>query len=261
MRLGLPSHFAPRRRSPGDPLVVIALARYHHAAMITGPHPGPDELKQQRELDRRRDAASQSRLTGPFFVSTRPVGPGEGRVVAARPPAPPRDPELGAAAAAAENDDDDDDRRRGPPGARPRATQIPPYEAPAVDAFAAVILCLLAVGIVAVACVLPYQGLRDADGDGHRWQVTLARWSIARDYPVISSLAGYAERAERGGGIEAYLPEADTTNEVFFSGLGPASAPDDIDDSDAPDLEDIDEGEVNVGIVAMGPWVVSAGPP
>ena len=125
------------------------------------------------------------------------------------------------------------------------------------------LLGLLAVGIVAVACVLPYQGLRDADGDGHRWQVTLARWSIARDYPVVSSLAGYAERAERGGGIEAYLPEADTTNEVFFSGLGPASAPDDIDDSDAPDLEDIDEGEVNAGIVAMGPssWVVSAGPP
>ena len=257
-----PPRPALRAASPGDPLVVIALARYHHAAMQLGPNPGPDELKQQRELDRRRDAASQSRLTGPFFVSTRPVGLGEGRVVAARPPAPPRDPELGAAAAA-ENDDDDGDRRRGPPGARPRAAQIPPYEAPAVDAFAAVILGLLAVGIVAVACVLPYQGLRDADGDGHRWQVTLARWSIARDYPVVSSLAGYAERAERGGGIEAYLPEADTTNEVFFSGLGPASAPDDIDDSDAPDLEDIDEGEVNVGIVAMGPssWVVSAGPP
>jgi len=224
--------------------------------MVTGPNPGPDEVKQQRELDRRRrDAASQSRLTGPFFVSTRPVGPGEGRVVAARPPAPPRDPELGGAAAA-EHDDE-------PPGAHHRAAQIPPYEAPAVDAFAAVILGLLAVGIVAVACVLPYQGLRDADGDGHRWQVTLARWSIARDYPVVPSLAGYAERAERGGGIEAYLPEADTTNEVFFSGLGPAPAPDDIDDSDAPDLEDIDEGEVNTGIVAMGPssWVVSAGPP
>ena len=89
-----------------------------------------------------------------------------------------------------------------------------------MDAFAAVILGLLAVGIVAVACVLPYQGLRDADGDGHRWQVTLARWSIARDYPVVSSLAGYAERAERGGGIEAYLPEADTTNEVFSRGWG-----------------------------------------
>ena len=113
-------------------------------------------------------------------------------------------------------------RRRSPPrtpGARP-APRKSPLRRVRVDAFAAVILGLLAVAIVAVACVLPYQGLRDADGDGHRWQVTLARWSIARDYPVVSSLAGYAERAERGGGIEAYLPEADTTNEVLFLGAG-----------------------------------------
>ena len=64
--------------------------------------------------------------------------------------------------------------------------------------------------------------------------------------------------AERGA-ARGLPPEADTTNEVFFSGWG-RPAPDDIDDSDAPDLEDIDEGEVNTGIVAMGPssWVVSA---
>ena len=80
-----PHHAAPP--VPGDPLVVIALARYHHAAMVTGPHPGPDELKQQRELDRRRDAASQS-AHRPLLRVHPSRGARGGRVVAARPPAP-----------------------------------------------------------------------------------------------------------------------------------------------------------------------------
>ena len=147
--------------------------------------------------------------------------------MAARPPAPPRDPELGAAAAAAENDR----RRRSPPrspGRAPRATQIPPYEAPAgTRSPRSSSACSLSGSSPWLAFAVP--GLRDADGDGHRWQVTLARWSIARDYPVISSLAGYAERAERGGGIEAYLPEADTTNEVFL-GAGAGVSPGRYDD-------------------------------
>ena len=247
-----PAHFSPR---PFPPPLVIALASYYHVAMSTGPNPGPNDLKMQRELDRRRrDTGVQSRLTGPFFVSTPPVGPGEGRVVVARPPVAPRDPELGGAVAA--NGDGDDDS---PVQSHP--LPVPPYEAPTVDAFAAVILALLALGIVAVACVFPYQGLRDSDGDMHRWQVTLARWSIARDYPVISSLQGYVEQAGRGAGLEAYLPEADTADEVFFSTLGPATAPE-ASDADA-DLEDVDEGEASVGIVVMGPssWIVSSGAP
>ena len=253
-----PAHFSPR---PFPPPLVIALASYYHVAMSTGPNPGPNDLKMQRDLDRRRrDTGVQSRLTGPFFVSTPPVGPGEGRVVVARPPVAPRDPELGGAVA---NGDGDDDNH-----VRPHPLPVPPYEAPTVDAFAAVILALLALGIVAVACVFPYQGLRDSDGDMHRWQVTLARWSIARDYPVISSLQGYVEQAGRGAGLEAYLPEADTADEVFFSApgpatssFGPATAPE-ASDADA-DLEDIDEGEASVGIVAMGPssWIVSSGAP
>ena len=119
-----------------------------------------------------------------------------------------------------------------------------------------------------MACVFPYQGLRDSDGDMHRWQVTLARDGPARDYPVISSLQGYVEQAGRGAGLEAYLPEADTADEVFFSApgpatssFGPATAPE-ASGADS-DLEDIDEGEASVGIVAMGPssWIVSSGAP
>ena len=92
---GQPPPTSPRAR-PFPPPLVIALASYYHVAMSTGPNPGPDDLKMQRDLDRRRrDTGVQSRLTGPFFVSTPPVGPGEGRVVVARPPVAPRDPELG----------------------------------------------------------------------------------------------------------------------------------------------------------------------
>ena len=86
---GQPPPTSPRAR-PFPPPLVIALASYYHVAMSTGPNPGPDDLKMQRDLDRRRrDTGVQSRLTGPFFVSTPPVGPGEGRVVVARPPVAP----------------------------------------------------------------------------------------------------------------------------------------------------------------------------
>ena len=65
----------------------------------------------------------------------------------------------------------------------PRPAPIPDHHPLTVDLFAAVILTLLAVGIVAVACVFPYQGLRDVAGDNRRWEVTLARWSVANDLP------------------------------------------------------------------------------
>ena len=92
----------------------------------------------------------------------------------------------------------------------PRPAPIPDHHPLTVDLFAAVILTLLAVGIVAVACVFPYQGLRDVAGDNRRWEVTLARWSVANDLPRVPSLERFyptaTERIGGGGGIEAYLP-------------------------------------------------------
>jgi hypothetical protein len=42
---------------------------------------------------------------------------------------------------------------------------------------------LLLVGATACAIVFTYQGLRDAEGDRHRWKVTMARWFASRDFP------------------------------------------------------------------------------
>jgi hypothetical protein len=63
---------------------------------------------------------------------------------------------------------------------------FPPYHPTRVEAFTAVILCLLVAGFVAVACVFPYQGTRDVSHDDRRWEVTLARWFAKNDYPAYT---------------------------------------------------------------------------
>lgn len=98
-----------------------------------------------------------------------------------------------------------------PPPAPPRV--VPPHDPPTVDVFAAVVLGLLLVGVVACACVFPAQGARDAAGDARRWETTLAAWSIANDLPRVASLEGfYAGAATGARGIEAYLPPTRDVN-------------------------------------------------
>ena len=98
-----------------------------------------------------------------------------------------------------------------PPPAPPRV--VPPHDPPTVDVFAAVVLGLLVVGVVACACVFPAQGARDAAGDARRWETTLAAWSIANDLPRVASLEGfYAGAATGARGIEAYLPPTRDVN-------------------------------------------------
>ena len=140
--------------------------------------------------------------------------------------------QLAAAAAAASRDQADEDAHRlavavvapvsapvsdvaaqtdPPPPAPPRV--VPPHDPPTVDVFAAVVLGLLVVGVVACACVFPAQGARDAAGDARRWETTLAAWSIANDLPRVASLEGfYAGAATGARGIEAYLPPTRDVN-------------------------------------------------
>ena len=63
---------------------------------------------------------------------------------------------------------------------------LPPYHPTRVEAFTAVILCLLVAGFVAVACVFPYQSTRDTSRDDRGWEVTLARWFAKNEYPVYA---------------------------------------------------------------------------
>ena len=135
--------------------------------------------------------------------------------------------QLAAAAAAASRDQADEDAHRlavavvapvsapvsdvaaqtdPPPPAPPRVVRA--HDPPTVDVFAAVVLALLVVGVVACACVFPAQGERDARGDARRWEKTLAAWSVANDLPRVASLEGFYAAAATGTtrGIEAYLP-------------------------------------------------------
>lgn len=76
---------------------------------------------------------------------------------------------------------------------------LSPHAPLLVDAFAAVIIALFAIGVVACAVAFPIQGARDTAGDDTRWEVTLARWSAARQFPTIPQLAPF-EAILRGGG-------------------------------------------------------------
>ena len=51
---------------------------------------------------------------------------------------------------------------------------------------------LLVAGIVAVACVFPYQGTREQASDDRRWEVTRARWFARNDFPAYEPLEAFA---------------------------------------------------------------------
>ena len=73
----------------------------------------------------------------------------------------------------------------------PGKTPLPPYDPVKVEAFTAVVLCLLVAGFVAVACVFPYQGNQDEQGDDRRWEVTLAKWFAKSNYPPYAPLDAF----------------------------------------------------------------------
>ena len=79
---------------------------------------------------------------------------------------------------------------------------LPPHAPLLVDAFAAVILALFTVGAVACAVAFPIQGARDTAGDDTRWEVTLARWSAAREFPPIPQLAPFDAILRGGSALE-----------------------------------------------------------
>jgi hypothetical protein len=100
-------------------------------------------------------------------------------------------------------------RRAGPPFADCVGGcdgSLPPHDPFLVDAFAAVILALYTVGVVACAVAFPIQGARDADASERRWEVTLARWSAARAHPGVPRLAGLYD-SSAGAGVGAFFPE------------------------------------------------------
>ena len=93
---------------------------------------------------------------------------------------------------------------------------LPPHDPLLVDAFAAIILALFTVGVVACAVAFPIQGARDADASERRWEVTLARWSAARAHPGVPRLAGPYD-SSAGAGVGAFFPE-DVAADFDFTG-------------------------------------------
>ena len=94
-------------------------------------------------------------------------------------------------------------------GLRPHAPLL-------VDAFAAVIISLFTIGVVACAVAFPIQGARDADASERRWEVTLARWSAARWFSGVQRLAGFYDSSV-GAGVDAFFPE-DAAADFDFTG-------------------------------------------
>ena len=87
---------------------------------------------------------------------------------------------------------------------RHRDAGLPPYRPRVVETFTAVVATLFVLGVVACACVFPYQAVLDRKADARRWEVSLARWSAERDYPAYQPIARFATRPASDG-IQAYV--------------------------------------------------------
>ena len=98
---------------------------------------------------------------------------------------------------------------------RHRDAGLPPYRPRVVETFTAVIATLFVLGVVACACVFPYQAVLDRKADTRRWEVSLARWSAERDYPAYQPIARFATRPASDG-IQAYVVDAASTRASTF---------------------------------------------
>ena len=157
--------------------------------------PNPDVLEQQREMQQQRQRLARlSSGEHPPRTSDRPEGAASGSALPA--PAdivPSADHAVVAVPPAATVTRGES--RKAPPGAQ---KSLPPYDPARVEAFTAFILVLLVAGVVAVACVFPYQGTREQASDDRRWEVTLARWFARNDFPAYAPLEKFAA-PEPGG--------------------------------------------------------------
>ena len=103
-------------------------------------------------------------------------------------------------------------------GDRRRRRAVPPSSdcVGGCDGFAAVIISLFTIGVVACAVAFPIQGARDADASERRWEVTLARWSAARQFSGVQRLAGFYDSSV-GAGVDAFFLE-DAAADFDFAG-------------------------------------------
>ena len=160
---------------------------------VARPNPDPDVLEQQREAQHRQRLAQLSSGAHPSRISDRHEGATSGSALAAPTNVVPSTDHAVVAVSPAFTVTRGE-RRKLPPGAKP----LPPYDPARVEAFTAFILVLLVAGIVAVACVFPYQGTREQASDDRRWEVTLARWFARSDFPAYAPLEKFAA-PEPGG--------------------------------------------------------------
>lgn len=139
-----------------------------------------------------------------------------------------------------------------PPSSGSKKPTIGSYNPPMNETFTTFISVLLVAGIVACACVFPYLGTLDAQADDYRWEITLARWTLAEGLPTYDLVAQFA-RAPAAEGLEAYLSGGEKLDfDVVAEGV--AGAPDeapapepaaDDDQADAPaPAETLAEAEV-----------------
>jgi hypothetical protein len=154
---------------------------------VARPNPDPDVLEQQREAQHRQRLAQLSSGAHPSRTSDRHEGATSGSALAAPTNVVPSTDHAVVAVSPAFTVTRGE-RRKLPPGAKP----LPPYDPARVEAFTAFILVLLVAGIVAVACVFPYQGTREQASDDRRWEVTLARWFARNDFPAYEPLEAFA---------------------------------------------------------------------
>lgn len=154
---------------------------------VARPNPDPDVLEQQREAQHRQRLAQLSSGAHPSRTSDRHEGATSGSALAAPTNVLPSTDHAVVAVSPAFTVTRGE-RRKLPPGAKP----LPPYDPARVEAFTAFILVLLVAGIVAVACVFPYQGTREQASDDRRWEVTLARWFARNDFPAYEPLEAFA---------------------------------------------------------------------
>ena len=154
---------------------------------VSTPNPDPDVLEQQREAQHRQRLAQLSSGAHPSRTSDRHEGATSGSALAAPTNVVPSTDHAVVAVSPAFTVTRGE-RRKLPPGAKP----LPPYDPARVEAFTAFILVLLLAGIVAVACVSPYQGTREQASDDRRWEVTLARWFARNDFPAYEPLEAFA---------------------------------------------------------------------
>ena len=154
---------------------------------VARPNPDPDVLEQQREAQHRQRLAQLSSGAHPSRISDRHEGATSGSALAAPTNVVPSTDHAVVAVSPAFTVTRGE-RRKLPPGAKP----LPPYDPARVEAFTAFILVLLVAGIVAVACVFPYQGTREQASDDRRWEVTLARWFARNDFPAYEPLEAFA---------------------------------------------------------------------